>query len=248
MGTKRFKAEAALITGAAQRLGASIARALALQGIHVVIHYQRSKTAALDLQGEIAASGGRASILQGDLEKQESLEHLVGSAIDLAGPLDILINNASIFEENSFSEMTLESLQQNMTINTYAPLVLSRHFAAQGRHGNIVNMVDTMVMDYDRKHVPYHLSKRALHALTRIMALEFAPAVRVNAVAPGLVLPPKGENLAYLERLSSSNPLLCHGGAEDVVEAVLYLLRADFVTGQTVYVDGGRHMRGSMYE
>jgi len=225
-----------------------VAWALAEQGVHVVIHYHQSESAASELQRGIASFGGQASILQGTIEMPDAAERLVNEAIALAGPLDVLVNNASIFDEISFAEMTLESMQRNMAVNAFAPVVLSRCFAAQGRLGAIINMVDTMVMDYDRKHVPYHLSKRALQALTRIMAVEFAPSIRVNAVAPGLVLPPPGEDLAYLERLSSSNPLLGHGGAEDVVEAVLYLLQAGFVTGQTLYVDGGRHMRGSMYE
>ena len=108
--------------------------------------------------------------------------------------------------------------------------------------------LDTMVMDYDKKHLPYHLSKRTLQTLTRIMAMEFAPAIRVNAVAPGLILPPAGKGLEYLEQLVSSNPLHRYGGPEDIVQAVFYLLGAEFVTGQTLFVDGGRHLRGSMYE
>ncbi|MFW6158915.1 MAG: SDR family oxidoreductase, partial [Planctomycetota bacterium] len=118
---------------------------------------------------------------------------------------------------------------------------------AQGRDGAIVNFLDTRVVAYDREHVAYHLSKRMLFSLTRMMALEFAPAVRVNAVAPGLILPPPGRDRAYLERLKSSNPLNRVGTLGQVTEAVLFLLGNEFVTGQVVFVDGGQHMNGRTY-
>lgn len=248
MGEERLDGKTALVTGAAQRLGASIVRALAERGVHVMVHYNRGEAGALQLARDISAAGGRSSVVQADLSIPEAAVRVMDEAIRLAGPLDILVNNASIFDEVSFAETTADALQQNMAVNAVAPMLLSRLFAAQGRHGNIINMIDTMVTDYDKKHVPYHLSKKTLQVLTRVMAIEFAPAVRVNAVAPGLILPPKGQDEAYLERLVSSNPLHRHGDAADVVKAVLYLLQAEFVTGQTLYVDGGRHIRGNVYE
>ena len=132
---------------------------------------------------------------------------------------------------------------------------------AGGCHDFLRRQADAFVIDVHpavagaegdpHRYVPAvgrHLSKRVLHTLTRIMAVEFAPEVRVNAIAPGLILPPPGKDVAYLEGLAHSNPLHKHGGAADVVTAALYLLHAEFVTGQTLFVDGGRHLRGSMYE
>ena len=103
------------------------------------------------------------------------------------------------------------------------------------------------MVDYDRAHAAYHLSKRMLFTLTRMMALEFAPQIRVNAVAPGLILPPPGQDASFLERMASTNPLGRHGDASDVADAVLFLTGAGFVTGQVIYVDGGRHMKGAVY-
>ena len=248
MGGQNLNGKTVLVTGGAKRLGAALALALAEQGACVVVHYNRGGEAAKELARQITQAGGRAFALQADLLQVDAVAALVPGAIEQAGPLDILINNASIFNDITFAETTPDAIEKNMAVNAVAPMVLSRAFAAQRRPGAIINMVDTMVMDYDNKHVPYHLSKRALHALTHIMALEFAPDIRVNAVAPGLILPPEGKDESYLAGLAHSNPLNRYGSADDIVDAALYLLGAEFVTGQTLYVDGGRHLRGRMYE
>jgi NAD(P)-dependent dehydrogenase (short-subunit alcohol dehydrogenase family) len=245
---QRLKGKTALITGAAKRLGAALAKAVAAEGAHVVIHCNHSRDEADRVADAIIDAEGNASIIECNLADSTLTDALMGRAIALAGPVDILINNASIFEEAPFMEMEPDIIHRNMNINAVAPMLIARRFAEQRRKGCIINMLDTMVMDYDKHHVPYHLSKRVLHTLTRIMAVEFAPEVRVNAIAPGLILPPPGKDVAYLEGLAHSNPLHKHGGAADVVTAALYLLHAEFVTGQTLFVDGGRHLRGSMYE
>ncbi len=238
----------ALITGAAKRIGAALGLSLAAKGVHVVLHFNRAVKEAHALARTISDSGGTASLVQADLAEEGAAERIMEQALREVSRLDILINNASIFMETGFADTTGSAVQENMAINAIAPLLLSRCFSAQGHPGVIINMLDTMVMDYDKKHLPYHLSKRTLQTLTRIMAMEFAPAIRVNAVAPGLILPPAGKGLEYLEQLVSSNPLHRYGGPEDIVQAVFYLLGAEFVTGQTLFVDGGRHLRGSMYE
>lgn len=245
---QRLKGKTALITGAAKRLGAALAKAIAAEGAHVVIHCNHSRDEADRVADAIIDAEGNASIIECNLADSTLTDALMGRAIALAGPVDILINNASIFEEAPFMEMEPDIIHRNMNINAVAPMLIARRFAEQRRKGCIINMLDTMVMDYDKHHVPYHLSKRVLHTLTRIMAVEFAPKVRVNAIAPGLILPPPGKDVSYLEGLAHSNPLHKHGGATDVVNAALYLLHAEFVTGQTLFVDGGRHLRGSMYE
>jgi len=237
----------ALVTGASQRLGAGFSRALAHAGVHVLVHYHRSNAAAASLARELQQSGTKAWTLEADLSDTEAALALMDRAVELSGGVDILINNASLFWETRFSETTPENVLQNMMVNALSPMILSRRFAAQERPGAILNLLDTMITDYDKRHVPYHLSKRALHSLTRIMASEFAPAVRVNAVAPGLVLPPADKGQDYLESLRHTNPLQRYGTVNDVVAAGMYLLQAEFVTGQIIYVDGGRHMRGNFY-
>lgn len=243
-----LKGQTALITGGAKRLGAALATGIAAAGAHVVIHCHHSRDEADKLKDTIIDAGGNASVIEANLADNALADTLVGRAIALAGPLDILLNSASIFQEAPFIEMEPDAIHKNMNINAIAPMLLARRFAEQKRKGVVINLLDTMVMDYDKHHVPYHLSKRMLHTLTRIMAVEFAPDIRVNAIAPGLILPPPGRDVDYLENLVHSNPLKKHGGALDIVDAAMYLLSADFVTGQTLFVDGGRHLRGSMYE
>ena len=110
-----------------------------------------------------------------------------------------------------------------------------------------MNLLDSRITDYDREHAAYHLSKRMLFALTRMLALELAPRTIVNAVAPGLILPPEGKDEDYLRRMAHTVPLNRHGDAGDIEQAVLFLLRCEFVTGQVIFVDGGRHMEGRVY-
>jgi pteridine reductase len=139
----------------------------------------------------------------------------------------------------------LEDVNRNTAINAWAPFVLSRAFARQGLEGRIVNLLDTRVAGYDFSHVGYILSKHMLAVLTRMTALEYAPLVTVNAIAPGLILPPPAKDTTYLEALAGSVPLQRHGGAEDIARAMLFLIESPFITGQTVFVDGGAHLKGA---
>jgi pteridine reductase len=244
MNHDRLEGSIALVTGAARRLGRAMALALAREGVSVIVHYRNSGEEARAVAREIEACGVRAWTVQGDLACAEGVETLWREAIDQAGPVDILVNNASIFEPSTLEDVTGEELDRNVQIHAMAPLQLARNFAAQAVPGVVVNLLDTRVVTHDRSHVAYHLSKQMLHSLTRLMALEFAPGVRVNAVAPGLVLPPPGEDEGYLTRLAADVPLRHHGAADDVAEAVVFLVRNTFVTGQVIFVDGGAHLKG----
>lgn len=196
----------------------------------------------------VNARGVKAWTLCADIQEPEAAERLLDSALHLAGPIDILINNASTFPEGGLLDCSAADMEINIRQNALSPFLLSRRFAAQNREGCIINLLDAMIADYDRKHVPYHLSKRMLHSLTRMMAVEFAPRIRVNAVAPGLILPPEGKDESYLAGLAHSNLLHTYGDAACVTEAIVFLVRSKFVTGQTIFVDGGRHLRGRMYD
>jgi len=238
----------ALITGAAKRIGQAIALALAREGVHLALHYRESESEVNDLLRDIRGMGGAAWKFRADFSDPTRASRLFKEAVQQAGAIDFLVNNASIFPENNLMDFSVDDLQLNMNINAMAPLILARRFAEQNREGAIVNLLDTRVADYDRKHVAYHLSKRSLYSLTRMMAVEFAPKIRVNAVAPGLIMAPEGERPDYLERLKSTNLLQSYGGPEDIADAVLFLLRSRFITGQAIFVDGGRHVRGHMYD
>lgn len=236
-----------LVTGGAKRIGRAAALALADAGAHLVLHYHASRDACEAVAGEARLRGVQAWVVQADFSAPDAVSELFEEARALAGPLDFLVNSASIFEESTLSACSAAEVEGHVRVNALTPLMLARKLAAQDRDGAVVNFLDTMIQDYDRKHVPYHLSKRMLFSLTRMMAVEFAPKVRVNAVAPGLILPPEGKNDAYVEALHGSNPLNTHGTLATVTETVLFLLRNAFLTGQVIYVDGGRRLRGSMY-
>lgn len=236
------------MTGAAKRLGRAVALALAEHGVDVVVHYNTSRGQAESVANAIRGLDRQAWTVEADLADAHEAEDLFHRAAELAGPIDILVNNASIFPADRVGDFGADDLARAVQVNAYAPLALARAMAGQSRPGSIVNFLDCRIVDYDRDHASYHLSKRMLFALTRMLALELAPAVRVNAVAPGLILPPEGQDEGYLKRLASTNPLNRHGGPEDIVAAVLFLTESDFVTGQVLFVDGGRHLKGRVHD
>jgi pteridine reductase len=237
----------ALVTGGAKRIGRAIALALARHGTHVVIHYRTSQHEAQSAAAEVHTYGVQAWTVQADFSDLAQVKKVLPKARESAGAIDMLINSASIFPQNWLTDFTADDFLQNMYTNALAPLWLSRAFAQQATEGVIINMLDTRMLDYDREHAAYHLSKRTLYTLTRMLSLEFAPDIRVNGVAPGLLLPPPGKDEAYLEQQKQTNPLQRIGSLDDITEAVLFLLRSDFITGQVIYVDGGRHVKGVMY-
>lgn len=243
----RLRGQTALVTGGGRRIGAAVTAALAERGVHVAVHYNTSPGEAEKVAAAARAQSVEAVTVPADLGRPEHAETLIRRASEQIGPLDILINNASIFPKSRLDEFTVEDLAANVQVNAMAPLILSRKFAAQGRPGCIVNFLDTRITDYDAEHAAYHLSKRMLYALTRMCALEFAPAVRVNGVAPGLILPPAGKDRAYLEQKAHTNPLNRVGDLKAITGAVTFLLESDFITGQVVFVDGGRHLKGRVY-
>lgn len=234
--------QTALVTGAAHRLGRAIAERLADEGVHVVLHYHHSRDEAESAAADLSLRGVRAWTVAADLESPVEAEHLVDRAWQCSGGFSILINNASIFEKGTLEEISYESFFRHLTTNAWAPLAIARAFARKAAAGQVVNLLDARIGGYNFTHAAYFLSKRTLDYLTRHLALELAPRFRINAVAPGLILPPAGEGQDYLDRLAETVPLRTHGGPADVADAVVYLLRGSFVTGQTLFVDGGRHL------
>ena len=247
-GLTELAGKTALVTGGAKRLGAAVVRMLANRGVHCVVHFRDSSTEARVLAEELRDANVSVYLVQGDLSQPDEASRVWDDAVAQAGTIDFLINSASIFPEGTLADLSVDTLQENVNVNAMSPLYLTRKFAATGCAGVVVNFLDTMVRDYDKKHVAYHVSKKMLHDLTRMTAVEYAPRLRVNAVAPGLVLPPAGKDETYLEGLKHSNPLQNFGSAEQITHAVAFLLTNEFITGQTIYVDGGRNLRGSMYE
>jgi pteridine reductase len=238
----RLDGKTALVTGAAKRIGREIALALAQAGVNVVIHYRESVEGVDQLRKELVACGVKAWPIRSDFDDASAPARLIPDALDAAGSLDILVNSASLFLPSTIRDMDFAGLTRLMQVNTWAPLVLGREFDRRVGRGKIVNILDSRVIGFDASHAAYILSKQALAALTERMALEFAPAITVNAVAPGLILPPGGKDEGYLKDLAKGLPLKRHGNPADITDAVLYLLGSDFVTGQIIFVDGGRRL------
>jgi NAD(P)-dependent dehydrogenase (short-subunit alcohol dehydrogenase family) len=239
-----LRGKTAIVTGGSRRLGRAIASGLAELGANILIHDHQSRRGECeDLCRELEKQGVSSWPMAADFERPEEYSQLIERALKTAGRLDILINNASVFAGDTIGDSTFDSLVRHMQINAWAPFVLSREFARHaGKGGKIVNLLDTRVSGYDWKHVTYILSKYLLKFLTKMTALDFAPSITVNAVAPGLILPPSGKDESYLDELAREVPLRRHGSAQDVVNAVLFLLESEFITGQVIYVDGGRHI------
>jgi NAD(P)-dependent dehydrogenase (short-subunit alcohol dehydrogenase family) len=241
--TQRLKGKVALVTGASKRIGRAIAIALAEEGVHIVAHDRRAQETEIKrVCDEVEDCGAKAWRVMADLEKPEEYGSLVAQAQKAAGGLDILINNASIFLPSTVLDAGFNDFIRHVQVNAWAPFVLSRDFARLARGGKIINLLDSRITGRARTHLAYLLSKQMLASLTRLCALEFAPVVTVNGVAPGLILPPAGKDEAYLDRLAEKVPLRKHGGPQDIADAVIYLLKSDYVTGQIIYVDGGRRL------
>ena len=238
----QLKGKTALVTGGAKRIGRETALALASRGINVIIHFNRSESEALQLAAELKQAGVHAWTIQADFSRPDEYQNLIERAQQLAGSMDILVNNASIFPTDKLADLTWARLTTNIEVNAWVPFVLSRAFAQRVGRGKIVNLHDSRLKGYDWTHVGYILSKHLLAAMTQMMALEFAPDITVNAVAPGLILPPPGKDESYIENLVHTVPLKRHGGPQDIAEAIAFLVESDFITGNVIYVDGGRHL------
>ena len=242
-----LKGRTALVTGASKRIGKAISIALAAEGLNVLVHYNSSVREAEAIRDKLIERNVSSWAVKANLDDLSECEKLIEKSCDLAGQIDVLINNASIYPESRLLESDIEGYLENIRINTLAPFVLSRKFAKQAEKGSIVNILDSRILGYDRLHTAYDLSKKMLHEITKMLAMELAPHLSVNAVAPGLVLPPEGKDISYLEERKFMIPMQKYGEAEDVAEAVLFLLKSSFITGQVVFVDGGRHLLGVNY-
>lgn len=240
---KFLHGETAIVTGAARRIGRAISTALGEAGANVVIHdHQSLQGECENLCDEIDRFGVKTWIVTADFEDPSDSATVIERALKAAGNLDMLVNSAAIFVADTLKDADFKNLMSHMQINAWAPLILSREFARLVMKGKIINLLDTRISGYDWRHVSYILSKHVLHILTKMTALEFAPGITVNGLAPGLILPPSGKDMSYLNNLAETVPLKRHGGPEDIVDAVLFLLKSDFITGQVINIDGGRHL------
>lgn len=235
----------ALITGGAVRVGRAITEALVEAGYRVVIHYNSSAKPAEELRDAIVHKGGEARIIGADLSRADEVKRLADEAVAAFGGIDVLINSASVFPAEKLEETDEELWEQVMGVNLRAPFFLIRHLAhtLRERKGAVVNMADLAGLQPWASYAAHSISKAGVIQMTKVAARSLAPDVRVNAIAPGAVLPPDDMSQEEIDRLARTAPLQRNGSPADVVRAVLYLLEAEFVTGETLVVDGGRLLR-----
>lgn len=244
MGTDRpLHRKIALVTGAGVRVGRAIALALGNAGADVALHCRRSREEAATAAREIEAVGRRAVVVEGDLSRPEDCRRVVRESIASLGGLDFLVHSASNFHRASLAE-TDESLWDSaMDVNARAGFLMVREAASTlaARCGRIVLVSDFLAESPARNYLAHSVSKAAVEGLVRGLAVELAPEVAVNGVAPGTVLPPEGTSAEEIERLARRVPAKRIGSAEDVAETVVFLCAGPaFLTGQVIRVDGGR--------
>ena len=237
-------AKTALITGASKRIGKSMAVHLARKGWNMAIHYNSSETEAKLFRDELKKEypHQQFAIFKADLNSTAEVELLIPEVVRTMPTLDLLINNASLFEPASLGRTSSEFLEQQMNVNFKAPFILTRDFALTGQSGIIVNIVDTRIVNNQSGFAAYSISKKALWELTKMAALEFGPGIRVNAIAPGLTLPPKDKGEDYLLKLAEKIAMKKPGGLEPILKSLDYILNNDYLTGQLLFCDGGENL------
>lgn len=240
----------AVITGASRRIGRAIVIRLAKAGWNIALHYKNSAQEASELAAAIEAMGRKSALIQADLERPEEVQRVLSSASEKLGTITGLVNNASVFEPDEISTLTIESFTRHMNTNLLAPALLTKAFAAQigNNKGNIVNLIDQRVMNLRPDFHSYTLSKSALWTFTQTAAMELAPDIRVNAVAPGPTLPNSRQSEAQFNKQRKAVPL--HTGPSDaeIASGVLFLLNSPSITGEMIMMDGGQHLPTSTAE
>jgi len=236
---------AALVTGAAHRIGRALALELGRSGFAVAVHCHRSRAEADGVASEIARAGGRAVVLQANLAAESETQKLVDHAATALGPLGVLVNNASVFERDEALTATRESWDAHLETNLRAPFLLSQNFARQlpnGSEGVIVNLVDQRVWNLTPHFVSYTLSKAGLWTLTQTLALALAPRIRVNGIGPGPVLPSPRQSEEQFAQQVESVPLRRAPSLAEIAGALRFILATPSFTGQMVALDGGQHL------
>jgi len=235
----------ALVTGAARRIGRQIAFDLADDGYAVGVHCNHSMEEGEEVAQMIQAKGGKAVVVQGNLAEMETLKRIIAETAAAFGPLNLLINSASVFENDLVEQMTPESFQIHMDVNLRAPVFLAQAFAAQlptGQDGNIINIIDQRVWRLNPSFFSYTLAKSALWTATQTMAQSLAPRIRVNAIGPGPTLPSSRMTDEEFAKQQSLTPLGRGTSPEEISRAIKFIVSMPAMTGQMIALDGGQHL------
>ncbi|MEM1328343.1 MAG: SDR family oxidoreductase [Bacteroidota bacterium] len=239
---KKSKKQSALVTGSAIRLGKHIALALAKNDYDIAIHCNSSVKAAEETAEEIRALGRKCAIFQYDLKEVDGMKKLMKQVLNLFPKLDVLVNSASAYTQANIMKTTPDIFDHQFAVNIRAPFFMTQAFAKVVGSGNVINIIDNKVGFHQYQYAAYLLAKKSLEDFTKMAALELAPDIRVNGVAPGVVLPATTRSKEYIEWRKQSIPLRKQGSTDHITQAVLSLLDNDFISGQVLVVDGAENI------
>jgi NAD(P)-dependent dehydrogenase (short-subunit alcohol dehydrogenase family) len=234
----------ALITGASKRIGRAVAGFLAEKEWNIIIHYNNSEHPANELKNLLVSKypGQKFGIIKANLSDSSEVTALIPKVISKFGNLNLLINNASVFNRGFIQNTSIDLFDNEIDINLKAPFILMRDFAKHCKKGDIINFVDTRITSNKSDFAAYSLSKKALWELTKMAALEFAPNIRVNAIAPGATLAPADKDENYLAKLAQNIAMKQPGGIAPVLKSIAYILDNNYLTGQLLFADGGENL------
>ena len=233
--------KAALITGSSKRIGKSIALELASIDYSIALHYNTAEKETKEVANEIKDLGSECKIFQCDLSKEEETLLLISRVNKQFRGLELLINNASIYQK-SFFLSPLDIFYNHLNVNLISPYILSKEFVKLDNGGQIINIIDTKISKNELGHFAYLLSKKSLADLTKMSARELGPKIRVNGIAPGCILPQKDENPTYITSLVNKLPLKKKGSLKNISNAIRFLIENNYITGQIIFVDGGENL------
>ncbi len=215
---------------------------LASLGFNIALHYNHSKGEAQTVAAKIRQKDVECELFSCNLSDENQTLHLVSKVFKKFSDLNLLVNSASIFERSEFAVEDLKLFNDHFAINLKAPFILSCEFFRLCKKGQIINLLDTNIVKNKTSHVAYLLSKKSLAGMTKLAAIEFAPDIRVNGIAPGLILPAKGDTAESLDRMAQNIPLKRKGGLSTITQSVRFLIENDYLTGQFIFNDGGEHL------
>ena len=239
-----MEANKIIITGAATRIGAAIAKKLSKSGVEIVIHYNKSKTNAEKLQKELIKNKSKAYLVKGDLSKEKDLKKIIKFAKSKMKYFDCLINNASLFENDNLKNFTSKSWDKHLDVNLKAPAYLIKEFAknTKGKNNNIINIIDQRVFKLTPFFFSYTISKTGLYTLTKTTAMSLAPNIRVNGIAPGPTLKNKRQSEKHFKKQYLATLLKKKVDVEEISNAVDFFIKNSSITGQILAIDSGQSL------
>ena len=239
-----MEARKIIITGAATRIGAAIARKLSKPGKEIIIHYNKSKLKAENLKKDLQKKGVKVYLIKGDLSKEKDVYKVVKYAKSKLGYFDCLVNNASIFENDKLENFSTDGWGKHLRTNLRTPALLSREFAKniKGKNNNIINIIDQRVFKLTPYFFSYTISKTGLYTLTKTSAMSLAPYIRVNGIAPGPTIKNKRQSEKHFKRQYLSTPLKKQVDVEEICNAVDFFIRNRSITGQILAIDSGQNL------